>query len=68
MYFPGRHAEVIYILVSIKFHIGNEMDSGHYVCDVLDYNIGTWRNYDYDTITKYSGYPKNVYDNLSKEN
>ena len=25
--------KVIYVLVSIKFHIGNDMDQGHYVCD-----------------------------------
>ena len=40
MSFPGKHAEVLYIIVSIKLHIGNDMDKGHYVCDVLDYN--TW--------------------------
>ena len=44
------------------------MDSGHYACDILDYNTGTWWNCDDDTITKYSGYPKNLYGNLSKEN
>ena len=44
------------------------MYSGHYVCDILDYNTGTWWNCDNEQITKYSGYPKNVYDNLSKEN
>ena len=62
MSFPGEDAEVIYIFVSINIYIGNDMDSGHYVCYVLDYNTGTWRNCDYDTITKYSEYPKNVYD------
>ena len=41
------------------------MDKGHYFCDVLDYNTGTWCNFDDVTITKYSGYPKSVYDNLS---
>ena len=40
MYFPNSPKE-IYILVSIKFHIGNDMYQGHYVCDVLDYNTGT---------------------------
>ena len=44
------------------------MISGHYVCDILEYNIVTGWNCDDDTITKYSGYPKNVYDNLSKYN
>ena len=33
--FPNNR-EVLYILVSIKIHIGNDMDKGHYVCDVLD--------------------------------
>ena len=68
MSFQDKHSEEIYILVSIKFNIGNVMDSGNYVCDILYYNIGTWCNCDDDTITKYSGYPENVYDNLSKEN
>ena len=29
MSFPGKHAEVVYILVSIKLHIGKDIDSGH---------------------------------------
>ena len=66
--FSGRHAEVVYILVSIKIHIGKYMDSGHYFCYVLDYNTVRWRNCDDGTITYYSGYPDNVYDNLSNEN
>ena len=35
MYFPDN-PEVLYILFYIKLHIGNDMDKGHYVCDVLD--------------------------------
>ena len=58
MYFPGEYYKVLYIIVSINLITGNDMDSGHYVCDVLDYNTGTWWNCDDDTITKYSGYPK----------
>ena len=68
MYFPDKHAEVIYILFYIKIHIGNDVDSVHYFCDVLYYNTVTWCNFDDYTITKYLGYPENVYDNLSKEN
>ena len=68
MYFSGEDAEVIYIIVSIKLHIGNDVGSCHCVCDVLDYNIGTWCSCDDVTITKYSGYPKNVNDNISKDN
>ena len=68
MSFLGKHAEVLSILVFINICIGNNMDSDHYVCGVLDYNTGAWWNFDDDTITRYSGYPKNVYDNLSKEN
>ena len=68
MSFPSKHSEVVYIIVSIKLHIGEDMDSGHYVCDVLDYKTVTLWNYDYDTITNYLGYPENVYDNLSNEN
>ena len=33
--FSGRHDEVFYILVSIKHHVSKDVDSGHYVCDVL---------------------------------
>ena len=44
------------------------MDSGHYVCDVLDYNTGTWWRCDDDTTIKnYSGYPDNVYNDFSHE-
>ena len=64
MYFPGIDSEVLYIIISIKFHIGKDMDKVHYVCDVLYYNTGTWCNYDNDTITQYPGYPMNVYDEL----
>ena len=39
-----NNPKVLYILVSIKLHIGNDMDQGNYVCDVLDYNTGTWWN------------------------
>ena len=28
--------KAIYVLVSIKYHIGNYLDQGQYVCDVLD--------------------------------
>ena len=66
MYVPGKHDELLYVLVSIKIHIGNHIHSVHYVYDVLDYKTWTcWNCYD-NTITKYSGYPYNVYDNLSK--
>ena len=44
------------------------MDSGHYVCDILDYNTGTWWRCDDEIITNYSGYPENVYYDLSHEN
>ena len=67
MYFPGKYSEVIYILFYIDICIGNFMDSGKYVCGLLYYNTGTWWNCDYDTITKYSGYPNNLYDNVSKD-
>ena len=71
MYFTdedAEDAEVLYILVSIKINIVNVMDIGHYICDVIDYSTGTWWNCDDDTITKYSVYPNNVYDNVSKDN
>ena len=55
---------MIYVLVSIKYYIGNDMDQGHYICDVLDYSTGTWWKYDDEIITKYPGYSMNVYDEL----
>ena len=66
MSFP-KNPEVIYILVSIKLHIGNDMDQGHYVCDVLDYYTGTWWNCDDEKVTEYPGYPMNVYNDLSRD-
>ena len=53
MSFPVIDVEVLYIIVYIKRHIGIDMDTGHYVYDVLDDNTGTWRNCDDTTITKY---------------
>ena len=65
MSFPDKHPEVLYIIISIKLHIGDDMDKSHDVCDVLDYNTGTWWNYNDETITQYPGYPPNVYNDLS---
>ena len=42
MSFQGIDSEVIYILFSVKLHIGKDMDKGYYVCGVLEYNTGTW--------------------------
>ena len=64
MSFPNNR-EVLYIIVFIRIHIGNNMDQGHYVCGVLDYNTGTWWNCDDEKITQYPGYPMNVYNDLS---
>ena len=66
MSFPNN-PKVIYILVSIKLHIGNDMDQGQYVCDVLDYITGTWWNCDDEKVTQYPGYPMNVYNDLSSD-
>ena len=46
----------------ICIHIGNDLDEGHYICDVLDYSTGTWWKCDDEIITKYPKYPNNVYD------
>ena len=62
MSFSGKNSEVVYIIVSMKLNIVKYMDSGHYVCDVLYYNTGTYWNFDDNTINNYSGYPDNVYD------
>ena len=58
---------MIYVLVSIKYHIGNDLDQGHYICDVLDYNTGTWWEFDDEIVTKYPGYPMNVYNEVSSD-
>ena len=66
--FPGEDTEVIFILLSINIRNGNDVYSGHWVSDVLYYNTETWwSSYD-DTITKYSEYLNNLYDNLSMVN
>ena len=65
MSFPDKDPELIYILVSIKLYIGNDMDKGHYVCDVLLYNTGACWNCDDETITQYPGHLSNVYNDLS---
>ena len=65
IYFSGIDDEVLYIIVSMNLHIGNDMDKGHYVFDVLYYNRRTWRNCDDDKITQYTGYPMNIYNGLS---
>ena len=52
MSFPND-PKVIYIILSIKLDIGNDMDQGHFVCDVLDYNTGTWWNCDDEKVTQY---------------
>ena len=56
---------MLYIIVSIKLHIGNNTNKGHYVYSVLNYNTGTWWNCDDETMTQYPGYPYNVFDDLS---
>ena len=64
MSFPDKHPEVFYIIFSINLHIGNDMDKGHYVYVVLDYNTRTWWNCDDEIITQYPGNAMNVYDDL----
>ena len=59
--------KVIYVLVYIKFHIGNDTDQGYYVCDVFDYNTGTWCNCYDEIVSEYPGYPMNVYNELSSD-
>ena len=64
MSFPND-LKAIYILVSIKIYIGNDIDQGHYVCDVLDRNTVTWWTCDDEKVTQYPGYTMNVYNYLS---
>ena len=66
MSFPNNR-EVLYIIFSIKLHIGNDMDQVQYVCDVLEYNTGIWWNCDDEKVTQYPGYPMNVYNDLSND-
>ena len=35
MPFPDKHPEVLYIILSIKLYIGNDMYKGHFVFNVL---------------------------------
>ena len=65
MYFSGIHDEVVYIMVSINLLVVKGVDIGHFVCDVLDCNTGTWLICGNDITTNYSGYPDNVYNYLS---
>ena len=65
MSFSGKNDKAVYILFSIKHNVGKDMDSGHYVCDVLDYNTGTWWICGDDRIKNYTWYTDNVYDELS---
>ena len=37
------------------------MRSGHYYCDILDFNTGIWWRFDDDTTNKLAGLPDNVY-------
>ena len=43
------------------------MDQGRYICDVLDYSTGTWWKCDDEIVTKYPGYPMNVYNEVSSD-
>ena len=65
--FSGSDDEVDYILVWIKICLGKYMDIGHYLCNVLNYNIVTRWEFDDDIITNFSGYPENFHDDLSHE-
>ena len=44
------------------------MDSGHYVSYVFYYEKETWWRRDNYIIPNHSGYPENIYDDLSHEN
>ena len=59
---------MVYILVSINIKVGKDMDSGHYIFYVLYYNTWTWWNCDNYTISNYSGYLENIYNDLSNAN
>ena len=68
MYYSVKQGDEFYTLVAIKVHISKYIYSGHYSCDKLDYKLGKRCNCDDEKITNYSGYPQNVYDNVSNEN
>ena len=55
------------MLVSIKLHVVQYMDSGQYFSDVLDYNKKKCWRYDDGTITNDSGFPYNGSDELLHE-
>ena len=56
---------MVYIIVSVKIHVGQDIYSGHYYCDLFYYNTVTWWVCDDDKITNGRGYPENLYDELS---
>ena len=68
MSFSDSDDEVVYIIVSINISVGQDMDSGHYYCNVLYYNTGTWCICDDEKRTNYRGYRKNFYDESLHEN
>ena len=42
----------IYSLVSIIYHDGNSMSTGHYYSDILEFNTGVWWQFNDDSMTQ----------------
>ena len=61
MKFTQKTEDFQYTLVSVNMYGSNLMRSGHYYCDILDFNTGIWWRFDDDTTNKLAGLPDNVY-------
>ena len=53
--------DVTYSLVYINYHDGTSIRTGHYLCDIFDFNTGILWCCDDDNITQLKGIPDNVY-------
>ena len=48
MSFTQEQEDIVYILVVINIHKGNNTDSGNYYCEILDFKTVTWWRCDYE--------------------
>ena len=64
VYFSYSDDEGVYIMVSIKIHVGKDMDSVHYYWDALYSNTETCWRCDDAKIMYFRGYSGNVYNEL----
>ena len=53
--------DVKYSLVSANYHNWISNNTGHYLCDILEFDPGIWWRCDDDTITHLRGMTDNFY-------